>query len=48
MFWSPFLGIFRGGVFLQHITKTTKPMYSYKILSLKYVIHNICENIKYR
>jgi len=31
----------------EYITNTTKPMYKHKILSFKYVIHNLCYNIKY-
>ena len=31
------------GVFFEgYITKITNPLYSYKILSFQYVIHNMC------
>jgi len=41
-----FCGHLQKVFFEEYITKTTKPMYSYKILSFIYVIHSKCLNVK--
>ena len=46
MFQSPFVANFRGVFFEGYITKTSQPMYNYKILSFKYVMHNMLKYIK--
>jgi len=45
MLWSPFIAIFSEVLYKGYITKTTKSMYRYEILSFKYAVHNICYNI---
>ena len=42
MFRSHFVVIFREVFFEGYIKKTSQPMYNYKILIFKYVMHNMC------